>query len=62
MTGTDSDLRKLPIKHVDRMILMYGEYEEEYLSKLSRWDKINLLRQIANEHPENEELAKYASK
>ena len=60
VTGTDSDLRKLPIKHVDRMILSYGDYKEEYISKLSRWDKIDLLRQIANEHPENEELAKYA--
>jgi len=60
VTGTESDLRKLPIKHVDRMILSYGNYKEEHISKLSRWDKIDLLRQIANDQPDNEELAKYA--
>ena len=48
------------MKHVDKIILKYGTYKEEHLSKLSRWDKIELLRQIANDHPEDEELSKYA--
>lgn len=60
VTGTEADLRKLPIKHVDDMIKNYSQYKEEHISKLSRWDKIDLLRQIANEHPDNEELMKYA--
>jgi len=59
VTGTEADLRKLPIKLVDKMILTYGNYKEDHISKLTRWDKIDLLRQIANEHPDEKELKKY---
>jgi len=60
VTGTDADLRKLSMKFVDKTILKYGDYNEEYLAKLTRWDKIDLLRQISSQYPNDVELVKYA--
>mmetsp|Transcript_25484 Transcript_25484/g.22487 ORF Transcript_25484/g.22487 Transcript_25484/m.22487 type:complete len:108 (+) Transcript_25484:268-591(+) len=48
------------MQQVEEMIKQYSNYNEEGLSKINRWDKIELLRSIANEHPEVEELKKYA--
>lgn len=48
MTGTDADLRKLEMKTVNDLLKKYG-VNPEHISKLSRWEKIDLLRQIANQ-------------
>ena len=47
VTGTDADLRKLSMNHVRKILLNHG-YNSEHLSKLARWEKIDLLREISN--------------
>lgn len=47
VTGTEFDLRKLPMKFVHNKLKERG-YTEEVLQRLERWDKIELLREIAN--------------
>lgn len=54
VTGTDSDLRKLPISYVKKILLDNG-YSQEYLNKLQRWDKISLLKHISNKKKMEEE-------
>ena len=48
VTGTDADLRKLEMSKVNGLLLKYG-YNPENISKLGRWEKIDLLRQISNQ-------------
>lgn len=66
VSGTRSDLRSLSMKFVHSKLKKYG-YSEEVLSNLERWDKIELLREIANKESENknvkdidEELIKFS--
>lgn len=54
VTGTESDLRGLTMNYVHR-ILKENNYSEEMLSKLERWDKIELLREIANKAEEEKD-------
>ena len=49
VSGTKSDLRGLAMPFVHKKLKEYG-YSEEVLSNLERWDKIEYLRDIANEH------------
>ena len=48
VTGTDADLRKLEMSTVNSYLLKYGS-NPELIAKLSRWEKIDLLRQISNQ-------------
>lgn len=65
VTGTGSDLRCLSMKFVHKKLKQQG-YNEEVLSNLERWDKIEILREIANKmlenknQPQDEELIKFA--
>ena len=63
MTGTNSDLRKLPMKEVHAKLKRHG-YTEENLSKLERWDKIEILRDLANKQSQSllydDDLKKYS--
>ena len=63
VTGTNSDLRKLPMKEVHAMLKRHG-YTEENLSKLERWDKIEILRDLANKQSQSQlfddDLKKYS--
>ncbi len=43
VTGTDADLRKLSLKHA-RIVLSKFGVSEEVISKLSRWEMIDLVR------------------
>jgi hypothetical protein len=52
VTGTNSDLRKLSMKNVHAKLKLYG-YTEENLNRLERWDKIEILRDLANEQSSN---------
>lgn len=47
VTGTDADLRRLGMDFVHSKLKEHG-YTEESLARLERWDKIDLLRDIAN--------------
>lgn len=47
VTGTNADLRCLSMKKVHTVLKNHG-YTDEKLSKLERWDKIDILRDIAN--------------
>lgn len=47
VTGSESDLRRLSMKFVHNKLKEKG-YKEEVLNKLERWNKIELLRKIAN--------------
>lgn len=63
VTGTNSDLRKLPMKEVHAKLKRHG-YTEENLSKLERWDKIEILRDLANKQSQSQlyddDLKKYS--
>jgi transcription initiation factor TFIID subunit 1 len=63
VTGTNSDLRKLPMKEVHAKLKRHG-YTEENLSKLERWDKIEILRDLANKQSQSllydDDLKKYS--
>lgn len=59
ITGTDADLRSLENKTMEAFILKYRKINPELLSKLHRWDKKNILTDIAKEHPDDPELKKY---
>ena len=60
ITGTDADLRSLENKTMEAFILKYRkDINPEYLSKLHRWDKKNMVTEIANENPNDPELKKY---
>ena len=62
VTGTDADLRCLPMRFVHRKLKEHGSTEEA-LAKLERWDKIDQLRDIANRQSEDQrdpELAKFS--
>lgn len=48
VTGTDADLRKLEMSKVNSILLKYCN-NPELISKLRRWEKIDLLRQISNQ-------------
>lgn len=52
---------------VHRLLRKHGNFSEEVLSKLERWDKIDFLRKYANDaakkkhkKPEDYELIKYS--
>lgn len=47
VTGTNADLRRLPMVFVHETLRRYG-YTEDTLAALERWDKIELLREISN--------------
>ncbi len=55
VTGTDADLRKLSMVFVHDKLKKFG-YTEDTLATLERWDKIELLREISNNQPEDESL------
>lgn len=63
VTGTMSDLRKLSMDEVHAKLKVHG-YTEEQLGKLERWDKIDILRDLANKQSQNQlyddDLVKYA--
>jgi transcription initiation factor TFIID subunit 1 len=63
VTGTNSDLRKLPMVEVHAKLKRHG-YTEENLSKLERWDKIEILRDLANKQSQSQlyddDLKKYS--
>lgn len=52
VTGTNADLRSLRMKFVHPELRKYG-VSEDILNALERWDKIDLLKRIANERAEN---------
>lgn len=43
VTGTDADLRKLPKSVLKMKLIQLGE-DEEYVKKLTRWERVSLLR------------------
>lgn len=47
--GSKADLRGLNMERVHYLLKKYGNYSEEVLSKLERWDKIDFLRILAND-------------
>jgi transcription initiation factor TFIID subunit 1 len=47
VTGTDADLRRLPMVFVHDTLKKHG-FTEDTLANLERWDKIELLRDISN--------------
>lgn len=47
VTGTNADLRKLPMTYVITILKHHG-YSESNLKQLMRWEKIALLRQLSN--------------
>ena len=49
VTGTGADLRKLSMKFLHEKLGQYG-FTENTLAGLDRWDKIEILRDIANTH------------
>merc|ERR1712083_1253957 len=48
VTGTDADLRKLPLKEA-RAILRQNGVPEEEIKKLSRWEVIDVVRTLSTE-------------
>lgn len=48
VTGTDADLRKLSKEDIKLKLIQLG-YEEEYINKLSRWERVALLRYKSSE-------------
>jgi hypothetical protein len=48
VTGTDADLRKLSKEDIKLKLIQLG-YEEEYINKLSRWERVSLLRYKSSE-------------
>ena len=48
MTGTDADLRKLPLKEA-RAILRQNGVPEEEIKRLSRWEVIDVVRTLSTE-------------
>ena len=48
VTGTDADLRKLPLKDA-RAILRQNGVAEEEIKKLSRWEVIDVVRTLSTE-------------
>lgn len=62
VTGTDADLRKLPKRILKLKLLQMGE-DEEHINKLSRWERVFLLRYKSNKAAElgyEGDLTKYA--
>ena len=60
ITGTDSDLRTLDNSAMEAFILKYKKnIPPEHLSKLHRWQKKDLVIEIARENPDDPELRKY---
>lgn len=55
VTGTDADLRRLPMVFVHETLKKFG-YTEDTLATLERWDKIELLREISNNQPADERM------
>lgn len=49
VTGTDADLRRLPMTFVHETLKKHG-FTEDTLANLERWDKIELLRDISNRY------------
>lgn len=49
VTGTDADLRRLPMTFVHETLKKHG-FTEDTLANLERWDKIELLRDISNKY------------
>jgi len=58
VTGTGADLRCLSMKTVHSVLKDHG-YTDEKLSKLERWDKIDILREIANRQDDSNIKEKY---
>lgn len=56
VTGTDADLRKLPLKEA-RAILRQNKVPEEEIKKLSRWEVIDVVRWELRFFDENHYLA-----
>jgi hypothetical protein len=54
VTGTDSDLRGLTMEQAHKILIRNG-FSEAQLNKLERWDKIEILRDVANRALEKSE-------
>ena len=48
MTGTNADLRKLPLKEAKDICRDYGVKEEE-INALSRWEIIDVIRTLSTQ-------------
>lgn len=48
MTGTNADLRKLPLKEAKQICRGYGVKEEE-ISALTRWEIIDVIRTLSTQ-------------
>uniref|UniRef100_A0A1I8BBR2 DUF3591 domain-containing protein n=1 Tax=Meloidogyne hapla TaxID=6305 RepID=A0A1I8BBR2_MELHA len=48
VTGTNADLRKLPLKEARQMCREFGLLEEE-ISQLERWDVIDVIRTLSTQ-------------
>jgi hypothetical protein len=62
VTGTDADLRKLSKDDIKLKLIQLGE-DEDYISKLSRWERVSLLRYKSSKAAElgyEGDITKYA--
>jgi len=48
VTGTDADLRKLSKEDIKLKLIQLG-IEDEYINKMSRWERVSMLRFKSNE-------------
>ena len=48
ITGTDADLRRLPLKEAKNLLRKYGVTDDE-IKKLGRWEVISLVRTMSTE-------------
>ena len=55
VTGTDADLRRLPMVFVHETLKKFG-YTEDNLATLERWDKIEILREISNKQGDGSKI------
>ena len=65
--GSKADLWGLNMDRVHYLLRKFGNYSEQVLEKLERWDKIDFLRVLANKYlskknktPEEQELIVYS--
>lgn len=49
ITGTVSDLRKLPHKQVGEMLVKEFNVDRETVDTLDRWERIGVLRELSNQ-------------
>lgn len=61
VTGTDADLRRLPLNQAKALLRKFGVPEEE-IKKLSRWEVIDVVRTLSTEQAKagSESMSKFA--